>query len=178
MIRIPISDIAIAIARQKQEKMDELYAEKKGNYVDLYNDDRWYHGTLGELVFRDALDQYGIDNVYDAEDSVGADNGDFTVYYQSKPLSVDVKASNGSYTKMLLVPNAQLFKHSRDLYVGVRLIQDPNDKTKHIAGEVMGYLWERELEPIQHPALKVSNHGDYYENIHPIEDMFNELRKR
>lgn len=173
MIRIPISELAIQVARNKQKQMDVLYAEKKGNYVGLYNEDRWYHGTLGELAFRDALLDLAIKHEYGAAESVGADDGDFTVFWNGQSLNIDVKTSNGAYTKMLLVPDAQLDKHSRNLYVGVRLIKD--EAGRHIAAEVIGYLWEYELEPIEHEALQVKNHGALYDDIHPIEDMLYQL---
>jgi len=172
--------IAIKIRKEWREKAERHQSKMSGlspggNYTGVEIAGRWYNGKLAELAFDYMLDQMDTRYQYtEVEDR--PDDQDFIVYYADKPLTIDVKSSNGSHTNYLATPIKRFEKDSHHLYVGVRLVDE--------YAEIIGYKWRPEMELLdnkKHPFDKMfqePNMGCHYDDCHPIEDLLKNIEKR
>lgn len=90
------------------------------NYTKLCESDRFYNGYVGELCFKELLDNRNIKYKYSVGTTGYHEGEDFIVYAKGIPVSIDVKTASKSYYKYMLMPETQR-KYSYDYYVGVRL---------------------------------------------------------
>lgn len=158
MGKVKITD---EMKKEAREMSDECLSNLKStsNYADLYMKDRFYNGFLGEIVFREYLDNNSVEYEHIVELDGKSHGVDFVCYFPGEK-TVDVKTATKSYYKYMMMPSSQYDKSDCDLYVGVKISDD--------TGYVLGYSEKKDFKKLDMPSLKIETMGIMFDDLKEI----------
>lgn len=169
MKTVLVSDEMKKHARRGESRIMRTFKNKKPNYTDLHEPDRFYFGILGELAFVKLLRESGIKAKYAPNWNGLADNGDVVVYCNGYPLKVDVKTCSKPFHENLWIPEKQFNRFTYDGYIGVRLVDD--------MAEIHGYCSKDKFTKTEHAGAKVPNYGIALDQLGDLDKLFDKLDK-
>lgn len=125
MVKIRVTDAIKNEARKLAQDIVKTGVTDHESFTGLGNkEENYYHGYLGELVFRDFLHFMG--HLFEYKPVAGkSDHGDFILYTTDGGIAfADTKICTQPNYEMLMVPKKQFDRQKHDFYIGEKLVGD------------------------------------------------------
>jgi hypothetical protein len=146
--------------------------ERRKNYTDLNRPDRYFHGYIGELSFRNALLYFGKRCHYVAKLAGRSDGGSDIFVWSSasgKKRSVNVKTASEARYRKLMLPERQFKRHPCDVFVAARIL----DGLTAIRFE--GWIMYEELAKREPEHVKVLTRSCKFDELRGMDELFSTL---
>ena len=112
-------------ARDVEAKIARSKTLKRKNYTHLSVPRRYFYGELGHVAFEHTLEEKGKAFRSCHRTDGKPDDYDVIAWATSgRVLRLDVKTASSQNYRKIMIPDAQLQRHHRDIYVAVRLEED------------------------------------------------------